>query len=428
MPKPKVKATGVWKSFLLSYILPIIGGLIVYFRNKKRDRELANICLVLSIFHSLIAGFLIGFGIGYLLFYLEIIESELIESCSIFLWIPASLLLTILLMKLFKDNKYKYFIPVWYLGFFGAIYSYYYAYRKNEPLRKDVGWFFFTQLLVFLIIGMMGGIISVWMTAFVEQFGSSEVIVNETINLEPGYYYKISFYSPPGVNVLEVNLESPAGIRFILLRPLECVRFENGESYYYDEQTDVTKLTSTYRLTQEGEWCVILWNLLPKNVSVRIESVIWYENPPETEPYYETANLTFPEAELNISPLTITKTIEVPILRPYENRTFSIRSGFYYPYSILLKTNQTVRFVINVSDGVINTVLVNSSEYKKLVEEGGVIYYFIEGYRSGIEETQITFTAPYDDKYYLVLANFPIFEGQSESLGDVEVRLEVYVS
>ena len=282
MTKVKVNATGVWKSFLLSFLFPIIGGLIVYFRNKKRNKELANICLILSILHPMIAGFFIGFGIGYTLSYLGLVQLETVESYSIVLGFPVTLVLTILLMKAFEENKYKYFIPVWYFALIGAIYSYYYAYKKNKPLQKDVGWFFLGQLLASLVITpLIDGILSYWTSMYVgEQVKSFEVIANETIALEPEYYYYISFYSPAGTNELEVNLESPEGIRFILLRPLDCVRFEDGEEYYSFEQKDVKALESTYELTEEGDWCLILWNILPYNVSTSIEVTIWYENLP----------------------------------------------------------------------------------------------------------------------------------------------------
>lgn len=48
----EIKTEGVWKSFLISFLLPV-RGLIVYFRNKEKNKELAPICLILSIFHPL---------------------------------------------------------------------------------------------------------------------------------------------------------------------------------------------------------------------------------------------------------------------------------------------------------------------------------------------------------------------------------------
>ncbi len=138
------KATGVWKSFFLSFILPIIGGLIVYFRNRKKNQELASICLVLSIFNPLIIGSLTkvvmeghpNFPAGPLVVFIV-------------------LLLTVSLTKVFGENQYRYFIPVWYFGLLGAIYSYYYAYKNNKPLQKDVEWFFATQILVVFVLNVV---------------------------------------------------------------------------------------------------------------------------------------------------------------------------------------------------------------------------------------------------------------------------------
>lgn len=157
MPKTEVKATGVWKAFFLSFILPIIGGLIVYFRNRKKNQELAGICLVLSIYHPLIIVSLAKAVIG---------DSNFLAG---FLGVFISLLLTISLIKVFGENQnqYRYFIPVWYFGLFGAIYSYFCAYKNNKPLQKDVGWFFFGQVLIVCISIIMTivGILFFWISS-----------------------------------------------------------------------------------------------------------------------------------------------------------------------------------------------------------------------------------------------------------------------
>ena len=128
------KATGVWKSFFLSFILPIIGGLIVYSRNKRKNIELAKICLSLSLLHPFIP----------LLF--SIFFSDSLIGMGI------ALALTIGLVRAYEKNAYKYFIPVWYFGIFGLIYSYYFGYEKDNSLREEVGRFFLSQILALIVL------------------------------------------------------------------------------------------------------------------------------------------------------------------------------------------------------------------------------------------------------------------------------------
>lgn len=133
MFESKPTATGVWKSFLLSFLLPVVGGLIVYFRNKDRDRELIYICLILSVFHPFMISFFVSTRIVYIII---------------------SLILTIILMRVYNKNRYRYFIPVWYFSLLGAVYSYFYGYKEDKSLRNDLGWFLLTQLLAGIILTM----------------------------------------------------------------------------------------------------------------------------------------------------------------------------------------------------------------------------------------------------------------------------------
>lgn len=144
----EVKATGVWKSFLVSFFIPVIGGLIIYFLNKKKNKELASISLVLSIFNPILVIF--------------IIHVAILRILIIFV-------LMLIFMKIFRENKYRYFIPVWYFGLFGAIYSYYWGYKENEALRKDVGWFFFGQVVILIVVIISSAIISYWISTTVQS-------------------------------------------------------------------------------------------------------------------------------------------------------------------------------------------------------------------------------------------------------------------
>ena len=266
----KIKSTGVWKHFLVSFFLPLIGGMVVYF--KEKNKELTTVCLTLSLLHPIIIGFVLGFCFGLLGF-----GVGEIESYSSVLWLPVAIILTLVLVKVFEENTYRYFIPVWYFGLFGAVYSYCFGYKKNKRLRRDVILFFLGQSVFFILLGLVEGFLGVLEGSIEGQVQNLEIVANETVTVPPEHYYLLSFYSPAGTR-LKMRLKSTETIRFVLLRPLECIRFEEGEDYYPDEQIDVVELSSIYTLTSEGDWCIALWNLLPSNVSVRVEGVLWYEN------------------------------------------------------------------------------------------------------------------------------------------------------
>ncbi len=266
------KNSGAWKYFFLSFILPVIGGIITYFTIKNKDKNLATICLTVSIFHPFLAVFFTSFFTGFLLGLFGI-GVEILENYVLLLWPISLILFTIILIQIFKSNPYHPFIPIWYLGLLGFIFSYYYYDgRQSKVLKRDMGIFFLAQIIAsFLLLIVMN-------LLFSSQYGGYDIIVNETITLEPNYYYVYSFYVPPGNNILQINLKSQQSIRFILLRPLECLRFQAGESYYYEDQAEVTELISEYLLASEGEWCIVLMNTINTSSTVSIEAAITYES------------------------------------------------------------------------------------------------------------------------------------------------------
>jgi len=153
----------IWTSFFLSLLLPIVGGLIVYLRKRREDNDLAKINLFVSILHPIILGYLIGFLIG-VIFGLTGFDSS---SNYLFIYITSILLAVLfnwfLIKNTFRQNQYRYFLPACYFYFLGAIYAYYGPYRDNKYLRKEMGNFSLSLILLIIIPVIIGGIISVWM-------------------------------------------------------------------------------------------------------------------------------------------------------------------------------------------------------------------------------------------------------------------------
>lgn len=58
---------------------------------------------------------------------------------------------TLSLWAVYKSSKYQGFIPIWYFGFLGAIYSYFSVYKDNKPLQKNViSFVLFQSILLFV--------------------------------------------------------------------------------------------------------------------------------------------------------------------------------------------------------------------------------------------------------------------------------------
>jgi hypothetical protein len=130
-------------------------------------------------------------------------------------------------------------------------------------------------------------------------------------------------------------------------------------------------------------------------------------------------------------PIIIPPTITVPTWSLYENKTVTVESESYYVYPIILAENQSIRFTVKtISDGVINTVLFNSTEYEKLTKATGevYVYYFVESYSSGVRETDFWMRIPHNDTYYFIISTMPILRGQATYDHPVELILTVYYS
>lgn len=142
----------------LSYFIPIIGGLIVYLLKKDEDKNLANICLIGSVVHPILIGLLVGvievfLGLIYDPLFISLLGWAAIIIIGLaFNWYA--------IKSIFPDNEYRYFLTVFWFSFFGAIYSYYYAYKENEFLKNNVGWFFFFQLVFTILFSFANSMIA----------------------------------------------------------------------------------------------------------------------------------------------------------------------------------------------------------------------------------------------------------------------------
>jgi hypothetical protein len=83
----------------------------------------------------------------------------------------------------------------------------------------------------------------------------------------------------------------------------------------------------------------------------------------------------------------------------------------------------------STNDGIFNTALLNSSEYEKLTRwEGGIVYYYVGSYTSGVKKADIKLTVDNNDTYYFIVSTTPIFKDQATYDYPTDVVLTVYIS
>ena len=148
------KKNRIWNSFLISFFIFPIGGIIAYLYNKKRDKQLGSMCLVASILHP--------FPIGYALVTLFGASGGFLAGV-VFLLINL-----ILIVNIFKKNPYRYFLPSFNFGVIGAVYSYF-KYKGNKHMQKNVVIFVLATIVVILITVAIAGMLSYWASGFVQN-------------------------------------------------------------------------------------------------------------------------------------------------------------------------------------------------------------------------------------------------------------------
>jgi len=136
----------VWPWMVLSYFIPILGGVIAYFVKRRGDGDLAIICALGSLVLPMTAGVSFMLGVLSTIYYGDAFSGYVL---SLIYWIIAGLFLHRYITKqALPENKYRYFFLVYWFALLGALYSYYNAYKNDKNLRDNVGWFFFFQLFL----------------------------------------------------------------------------------------------------------------------------------------------------------------------------------------------------------------------------------------------------------------------------------------
>jgi hypothetical protein len=133
-----------WHLIFISFIFPIIGGIIVYFLEKEKDKELADFCLLTSFANPLLIGFLLGIVLSLLSIDMLIIQLLTVVVGVVLSWG--------LIEKGFPKNNYKYLVTILWFGLFGALYSYFYIYKNDKIVRNNILWLF---LLLFILSAIL---------------------------------------------------------------------------------------------------------------------------------------------------------------------------------------------------------------------------------------------------------------------------------
>lgn len=100
----------------------------------------------------------------------------------------------------------------------------------------------------------------------------------------------------------------------------------------------------------------------------------------------------------------------------------------YKAYEVNLAANEDTFIRLNISSGRANTLLMNVTEYEKLVNgTKDFIYYYEQCYRTGVTySVDCEFLSPDNNTYYFVVSNMQMIEGQLGPLGDLNYDISVY--
>jgi hypothetical protein len=161
------KEENVWSFFLLSFLIPIIGGIVVYLMKREQNNDLAKINLILSIFHPIIIGSIAAFFVAAF--------GDAIPYFPFFIVLEFFAVLVI--NGTFKENKYRYFSIPFYFSLLGLIYCYYGPYKEDENMRDEVVSFIISLIILLVLLSI---ILSTIMASWVSIFVSSEL--NKTQN------------------------------------------------------------------------------------------------------------------------------------------------------------------------------------------------------------------------------------------------------
>ena len=168
----------------LSYVLPLIGGIISYFSVKKEDKDLARFSLWNSILHPIILSFLFAFiiirwkGIMWSTFHIG----------EIYLIVLLVDILFVSILTLISKNKYRHFIATYWFAIVGSIYTYL-VYKESKKNIASASWifgliiFFVAPILVIIGVGLAGIGSMVWLSSIQHQ--TAQNLYNNVNNVNP---------------------------------------------------------------------------------------------------------------------------------------------------------------------------------------------------------------------------------------------------
>lgn len=224
MKKPAFKnSTYFW--LFLPFILPIIGGLITKARKRKEDKELADFSMMSSILNPFLVSILIGVIIGVVFPQYLTFASQ---TTDFILQILLGLIFSYLVLtRIMRGNKYRYFYPIYWFSIFGAILSYYK--EKNETIKSKFFWFMIPILFITILVYLIN-------TAFVTY---PSTIFDETILLDVNETFTYSKLYLTTYDTLRVKLDvlDEGRINAVIFNSTEYDNYlsnETDEVYFYD--------------------------------------------------------------------------------------------------------------------------------------------------------------------------------------------------
>lgn len=157
----------LWKYLFLSFIIPVVGGLIVYEQEKNKNSDFAHTCRLLSLLHPTVVGIIFSIIFGFLLgifstlIYGEFVANEFeIQLYSILIAVIVNFFFMIGLMETsFKGSLYRNILPIWYFGLIGFIWTYFKGYKGNNEMRDESTKFVGAQLLAIFVLGFVVNLI-----------------------------------------------------------------------------------------------------------------------------------------------------------------------------------------------------------------------------------------------------------------------------
>jgi len=287
---------------ILSYLLPVVGGFIVYFIYREKNYEFADFCLISGILNPLLIGFLEGVLLTYY-FPQRLFLSYLLYFFS------GIIICYMLIFKLYKNNPYKWFFLIYWFSLLGLVFSY--CNEKNKILKEKLVWF---TVLFF----MVSSVLNIGTTCFSEIYLSSKqndsfhividkpsnitvainsfLVINETATLSPYEYYYVCLNLTDYYPYFEYSINSVNSKPFdIYLTPQSNLRcFENPRpscifSYYNESsETNISSYHNAVNLEHykfNNEICFIIANPSEAETNIIYVKLINYNYPPN--------NLTF---------------------------------------------------------------------------------------------------------------------------------------